>query len=109
MQTLSNVSQATHDVASAPHNKVRNRFINIHPCKLSKSRDISKHKVESIYSDLYILHCFMNYSIDDFSRVPLKEILGEEGSDYINASYIDVRYVHGAFCVVSHLIYKHSY
>ena len=28
--------------------------------------------------------------IDDYCRVELKEIDGVEGSDYINASYIDV-------------------
>ena len=28
---------------------------------------------------------------DDFSRVKLKKIKGEEGSDYINASFLDVR------------------
>ena len=31
-------------------------------------------------------------SIDDFSRVKLREIPGEEGSDYINASFLDVNY-----------------
>jgi len=31
-------------------------------------------------------------TIDDLSRVKLREIPGEEGSDYINASYIDVNY-----------------
>ena len=28
--------------------------------------------------------------LDDFSRVKLLEIPGEEGSDYINASFLDV-------------------
>ena len=31
-------------------------------------------------------------SIDDFSRVKLREIPGEEGSDYINASFLQVNY-----------------
>ena len=30
------------------------------------------------------------YCVDDFSRVKLEAIEGMEGSDYINASYIDV-------------------
>jgi len=29
---------------------------------------------------------------DDFSRVKLRKLPGEEGSDYINASYIDVNH-----------------
>ena len=29
---------------------------------------------------------------DDYTRVKLNEIQEEEGSDYINASYLDVRY-----------------
>jgi len=38
-------------------------------------------------------HCVIFVSnIDDFSRVKLREIPGKEGSDYINASYIDVNY-----------------
>ena len=32
----------------------------------------------------------MWYCVDDFSRVELKEIKGKEGSDYINASFIEV-------------------
>ena len=36
----------------------------------------------------------LEYSpIDDSTRVTLKEIEGEESSDYINASYLDVRKV----------------
>jgi len=31
-------------------------------------------------------------SIDDFLRVKLREIPREEGSDYINASFLDVNY-----------------
>ena len=34
--------------------------------------------------------CPLVFILDDFSRVKLKEIKGEEGSDYINASFIDV-------------------
>ena len=36
--------------------------------------------------------CIYAYHIsDDFSRVKLQEIKGVEGSEYVNASYIDVR------------------
>ena len=31
------------------------------------------------------------YLTDDFARVKLQEIEGVDGSDYVNASYIDVR------------------
>ena len=31
------------------------------------------------------------YVTDDFARVKLQEIEGVDGSDYVNASYIDVR------------------
>lgn len=31
------------------------------------------------------------YVKDDFARVKLQEIEGVDGSDYVNASYIDVR------------------
>ena len=34
---------------------------------------------------------FFCCSSDDFSRVKLNKIKGEEGSDYINASFVDVR------------------
>ena len=41
-----------------------------------------------IYHSCYFLACFIY--IDDFSRVKLSELPGEEGSDYINASFVDV-------------------
>ena len=31
---------------------------------------------------------------DDFNRVKLKAVEGEEGSDYINASFVDVSHFH---------------
>ena len=33
----------------------------------------------------------MSLNSDDSSRVKLKEIAGEDGSDYINASHLDVK------------------
>lgn len=47
---------------------------------------------------------------DDFNRVVLNKIQGVEGSDYINASYVDVRAC--AFMYSTHLytcIYVHTY
>ena len=37
------------------------------------------------------LKCFLVGFTDDYCRVKLTEIQGEEGSDYINASIMDVR------------------
>ena len=35
--------------------------------------------------------CIVQFlSVDDFSRVKLEQVSNQEGSDYINASYIDV-------------------
>ena len=35
----------------------------------------------------------LTYVTDDFARVKLQESEGVEGSDYVNASYIDVRII----------------
>ena len=49
----------------------------------------------TIAIELFLCYRYLNcitstlYS-DDFSRVKLKEIEGVEGSDYINASFLDV-------------------
>lgn len=40
-----------------------------------------------VYVCLYVNSCL---HVDDFSRVKLELVDGIEGSDYINASYIDV-------------------
>ena len=45
---------------------------------------------------MYIYTKMYAFYTDDFSRVKLKEIEGVDGTDYINASYIDVR-----TCIVS--------
>ena len=45
------------------------------------------------------------YLIDDFSRVTLDVLDGEKGSDYINASYIDVRII-SMYIIIS--IYLHN-
>lgn len=37
---------------------------------------------------------YMYVLIDDHNRVKLKFIAGQEGSDYINASFIDVSFHH---------------
>ena len=36
------------------------------------------------------------YVTDDFARVKLQEIEGVDGSDYVNASYIDVRIMYSS-------------
>ena len=44
-------------------------------------------------------------SSDDFSRVKLKEIPGEEGSDYINASHLDVRARHNLLAYIHDIVH----
>ena len=46
--------------------------------------------------------------LDDFSRVKLREIPGEEGSDYINASFLDVshRTIYMYFVTINTLCYS---
>ena len=39
---------------------------------------------------IYLVEDIINLLVDDFCRVKLTMIEGVEGSDYINASYIDV-------------------
>ena len=43
----------------------------------------------------------MSLNSDDSSRVKLKEIAGEDGSDYINASHINIKKMK--------LLYMHMY
>ena len=47
---------------------------------------LSNHKYTN-FCGWYLFDAFS----DDFSRVKLNKIKGEEGSDYINASFLDVR------------------
>ena len=44
-----------------------------------------------LYVNKLLLLVFLDGFTDDFSRVKLSKIQGEEGSDYINASFVDVR------------------
>jgi netrin-G3 ligand len=62
--------------ANNPANKFKNRLVNILPCKL-------------ILSSIKI-QIFLFIFSDENTRVCLSPIRGVEGSDYINASYIDV-------------------
>ena len=43
--------------------------------------------------------------LDDSSRVKLKEIVGEDGSDYINASHLDVSSEDYHTCLTAHTCY----
>ena len=45
------------------------------------------------------------YLIDDFSRVTLNILESEEGSDYINASFIDVRII-TTYIIISIYLYN---
>ena len=65
-----------------PHNVHKNRYANINCCKLHSLLMLQ------ILSQL-IFELF--HSPDDDSRVHLSVMPGVEGSDYINANYIDVR------------------
>ena len=59
-------------------NRQKNRFANIFPCKRE-----THYNIISNCNELRILS-------DDESRVVLKELPGLLGSDYINASWINV-------------------
>ena len=59
--------------------------MNIVPCKSHVDNQVLKN-----YSTHKDYQNNERICLDDFSRVKLKEIPGEEGSDYINASFLDV-------------------
>lgn len=61
-------------IASKDVNKFKNRLVNVLPCK---------HRLVSI------INCDI-IQLDDHCRVTLEGKPGDEGSDYINASFIDV-------------------
>ena len=81
MQSVSKQPQSTHSVADIPHNKLKNRFANIFPCKPRDVQHCSILNTTATHVDI----------TDDSTRVKLKEIPGQDGSDYINASHLDVR------------------
>lgn len=81
MQSISKAPLASYDVSVIPCNQKRNRFANIYPCKLLHCLFLHLRQFNPF--------CYRIHS-DDFSRVKLKEIEGVEGSDYINASFLDV-------------------
>lgn len=70
-----------HRFASATRNvnKTKNRFVNIMPCKIMMGVAIG------VSNQLF--------PIDEYNRVKLSFIRATEGSDFINASYIDVSYL----------------
>ena len=57
-----------------------------------QSRDCANSQIAwNIYTNSFSHKWYLNELFtDDFCRVKLKEIPGEEGSDYINASIMDV-------------------
>lgn len=74
--------------ASLPVNKFKNRLVNILPCEslLSPSHPISPHPQMH-----FLLHSRGAFP-DESTRVCLQPIRGVDGSDYINASFIDVSF-----------------
>ena len=80
-QSIPTAPLAAYDVSKMPCNLPKNRFENIFPC-------------EEVYVviTLLLMNCCLAplCSADDTSRVVLSTIPSKVGSDYINASYIDV-------------------
>lgn len=78
--------------ANLPVNKFKNRLVNILPCK---------YKSETLLIRAFILFIFntwvhstnkqLSISVES-TRVALQPIRGVDGSDYINASFIDVSF-----------------
>ena len=58
--------------------------------------------------DIHI-NCIIRYIADDKSRVRLSEIPGVEGSDYINASFIDVCKTYSTFNPNKYTVPEHTY
>lgn len=83
IQSLSSEPLYSHDISATPTNRPKNRFANIFPCeyKIIMTNTLSSSSVSLLTIVLWS---------DDESRVVLSEIPGVEGSDYINASWIDV-------------------
>ena len=77
-------------IASKDVNKFKNRLVNVLPCK----------KIIFLCDE-----SFDNPTLDDHCRVILEGKPGDEGSDYINASFIDVSgdpYKSYSYCVVTY-------
>ena len=79
LQSLAVGPLAAHKVSQMMCNRDKNRFANIYPCYIA-----------SIV--ILIDECRVICVIDDDSRVVLEEIPEFLGTDYINASWIDVKY-----------------
>ena len=73
MKDIENLSQIKSSEIAMIH-QTKNRFQNITPCK---------------YTIIWLFNIVSLLSVDD-NIVPLSPIEGEEGSDYINASYVNV-------------------
>ena len=80
IQSLHSTPQASHTASDLPYNKGRNRFIDIFPCELKPKSFIGVARCDTIYN-----------VTDDYNRVKLNKIPNNEGSDYINASFISVK------------------
>ena len=77
VQSLDKLPKPSSEIATLPCNIPQNRFRNIYPCKYFLCTLIRHHPILCI-------------SADDHTRVELKGDPDVEGSDYINASFIDV-------------------
>ena len=72
--------------ATKDANKSKNRYVNVLPCKLNETIDFLA--IPKIDCSLSYVTCIV---ADEINRVCLEFMRGVDGSDYINASHIDVR------------------
>ena len=85
-------------MSSIPCNDEKNRFLNIFPCKFWKQAARKQGSLFCTQSQTCRTHA------DDYNRVKLKEIEDVEGSDYINASYLNVNWYSNKVLYINYIM-----